>query len=538
MSTVANKFFTKLSVCPPAVKHIYLYPYKDTMISEANPLLNYGMFQNILVNDTIKGDNAGLFGFNGVNLADYKISKDLIASVKFHMAINQQTASSLTLKAQKITDNGWAEYGATWAGQPAYNDATYGRVNVAGNASAINMDLTNQFKADYNTYFNKEFGLRITSESMIRDEMTVLSREAQYGRPCIDIAYYDYSETPTFVSVDFVINPEIGTGKDITFDLNVVGTDVSCPISFDFTVPIYNAHNDVDFSFDVVQREEPSEIGIDFTVPKFALDPAIDVGFDFTAAGKIGNGTDNDGTTIGFDLTVVAEPLVPVDIGFTFSSVNKLGGGSDDKATNIGFDLTVTPEPTSVDVGFTIIPIAAIYSGGAGGSGDYTGMAQIGFDVTVSALTVEPVDIGFTFDTTGGQGVDIGFDVTVPSFKQDPTDIGFDFTISHDEDHIIDFKFDVLARNTQDVDFDFEVVPIASADVGFDFTAVQHEVVDIGFDVECAQRTTCFIGIDFQNIVQTGTEVKFDVWPKIGMKREIGFSFMSLHVSATYGFIM
>jgi hypothetical protein len=44
---------------------------------------------------------------------------------------------------------------------------------------------------------------------MIKDEMTVLSREAQYGRPYIDIEYYDYSETPTFISVPFDIDPEI-----------------------------------------------------------------------------------------------------------------------------------------------------------------------------------------------------------------------------------------------------------------------------------------------------------------------------------------
>ena len=512
MSTVANKFFSKVNVCPPAVKHIYIYPTKDTMISEVNPLLNYGMFQNILLNNTIKGDNAGLFGFSGINLSNYKISADLIASVKFHMAINQQTASKLSLKAQKITDNGWIEYGVTWAGQPNYNDTTYARTNVAANASAINMDLTKQFKAEYNTYFNNEFGLRITSESMIKDEMTVLSREAQYGRPCIDIEYYDYSETPTFISVLFDIDPEIKDTKDITFDLEVQGTNTRQEVGFDFNVPIYNLKSDIDFTFSSVQRQEPQEIGFDFTVPKFKIDPDTDITFSFESAEHVGS-------DIGFDLTVALDTMKPVDIGFTFASSNQI-------SAEVGFDLSVNPDPTTIDIGFDLTSIAKLTLG------------EIGFDVTVSALAITPVEIGFTVDISGGCGIDIGFDFEVPKFMLDPTNIAFDFTVSHTVESIIGFDVDALARDTQDVDFDLEVIPLTSAEIGFDFAAVQHSVIEVGFDLAAAQRSTVFIGIDFVNLRETDTEVKFDVWPEIRIRREIGFSFKAIHVSATYGFIM
>ena len=358
MSTVKNRFLADLTVVPPSVKKLRIYPVKDSVIKESKPKLNYGSFGSLNISGDNEGDNMALFGFAGIDLASLSelapITVDRIKSVKLGLYASRMYSDDVEINIGQ-SENNWTEAGVTWANY-VQKKTPFHTMTLPKGDTFISLDLTQNFIDHYDDIYSKDFGFEVWSDDISDFALAVNSKEQSTGIPYIDLYYYDYEKSPLNIYVPFEYEVKaIMPSVNIPFTLEIDSQHIRKDVPFTFTPAKIPVHLDYDG-----EDRGRTDIAFSFTYKK---DLVLDIPFSITIP-KFPINKDYDGNDVGYP-----------EIAITFDVINTM------PALTIPFTMTIPKIPLN---------------------NDYDGV-DVGYP-----------EIGFTYSVREGAFVYIPFTITIP----------------------------------------------------------------------------------------------------------------------------
>ena len=516
MAEYSNLIFAQAKMVEPPITTLKLEPIKDTMVSEADPLLDYGDYSAMQVSPASDGLFKSLLGFAKLPLSPTQMQN--LKSVKLVLTTTGNHTVFTTVNMHELTDNSWDE-SVNWHAKPSQKDAILASQPIDITSKKLQIDLTDYVKANDSTLTNNQFGFSLDSADIDPAGLSFCTKENadSKSRPVLEVQYYDYAKTPIFDQINSDIVVAAYKSSDIICDVTVQNQSVVSDIACDITVPKFTLEP-LDINCDItVIRRSMKEINCDVIVEKIQAKPS-DIDCEFYIEQYIYD-------DIVCDVTVeklAADPVeINCDIMVSFKNPDS------DIACDVLVEKQVAP-PVDINCDVSV-------------SNVLTPSGEINCDVLVEKQPLDNVDINCEIDVSVAIYKDIECDVLVEKLPIDPADINSDIFVSAAAISELVCDINVAAYATpSDINCDIEVVPGGYVDIDCDIKVEQTIVQDIICDVVAAQREAKFIDCDITVGIQAIKEIECDILVAQNIHSEItcDITVIGKTRSASYSYIM
>ena len=265
-----NKMAVAAQVIPAPQKTVKLYPIKDAYLSKTNPFFPFGKYNTLTIKNSEDDTYKAIMAFDIPEISPTDWGNLIKASLTIYAMRAPKRDVHLILKYHQ--DDGWPEYGTTWAGQPVDYDGNIAKVVFPAGESKLVIDITNTFKLNGIDYTHYAFTLLEDPDyGEQTSQLDIGSREtASSGRaPTLSYTYAWYPENYDLAEFKAKFNVRRWEDYDLQTKLKVKNGQKDSNLMTFLKVKGYKDNKDLDVYIHPCPLVFDTKFRINFTVQQF-----------------------------------------------------------------------------------------------------------------------------------------------------------------------------------------------------------------------------------------------------------------------------